>query len=232
MRNKTKIIFAVSAVIIIAIILLLTGAIQLKKIPIMPDNNTTASTTEKTVGGVTYTGSGNLKIEQVPVVSNVEPPSLDRPVVFPKNYSQEAKMIMGKNIEDIASRLKKNSSSVDDWINLGIYRKEIEDYDGAKEAWSYASLLNPNNPVPFSNLGDLYGYYLKDKAMAEINILKAVEKDPASANWYVRAADFYREVEDDLAKAKAILEKGLVAIPNDASLIQAIDNLNTTPIHE
>ena len=238
MKNNTKIMFVVLATIIIVVILLLAGVIKFKKVPDSSDDNATnavASTTEKNVGGLTFTGDGDLIVEQVPIkgspsgVSRTplgEPPSLDRPVIFPKNYSLEATNIMGKNIGKVVNQLKKTPSDFDSWMVLGIYREDFADYEGAKEAWNYASILYPNNPIPYANLADLYGYYLKDIVLAEANYLKAIEKEPNKANWYVRAADFYREVENNLFKARAILEKGLKVMPNDSSLLQALNAIN------
>src|SRR6185369_56583 len=100
------------------------------------------------------------------------------------------------------------------------------DYVGAKEAWEFAASLSDKDPVLFSNLGNLYGYYLKNNLLAEVDFLKSIKLEPMTANWYLRTADFYREVEQDLEKARNILNEGLQKIPNDPSLEQALKQLN------
>lgn len=229
MQNKTKLIFIVSAGVIIIAILFLTGTIKINKGDTLSDgNNVAASTTEKTIGGVTYTGSGNLKVEQIPVdeKTSIKVPDLNRPLNFPAGSSPDFKVIIEQKIADNIKKLKNDPSLVDEWISLGINRKIAGDYQGAREAWEYAAILSPNDGVIFTDLSDLYGYYLRDNVKAEANYLKAIEKDPHFPNYYIRAANFYREVMGDLSKAKAILEKGLGAVPNDINLKQALEQIN------
>lgn len=220
--------FVIFVAIIVIATLFFGGAIHPKKADVSSEivgNVDTASTTEKNIGGVTYTGNGDLKIEQVPISSNVKVPNLDREVVFPSNFNMDARTIMATKIAEVITQLKSNSSNFDGWMTLGIYRKQINDYEGAIEAWNYAGVLAPKSPLPFIDLADIYGYYIKNIALAEINYLKTISNDPTEPNWYVRASNFYREVENDLPKAKAILEKGLVAIPNNANLEQALTSI-------
>ena len=48
-------------------------------------------------------------------------------------------------IQDLSSQLKKDSDNLENWLVLGIYRKIIGDYEGAKEVWEYASAIRPQN---------------------------------------------------------------------------------------
>lgn len=229
MKNKTKIIVILLAIIIIAGVLFLTGAIKSNGEKVLPDgSNTVSSTTEQTVGGVTYTGSGDFKVEQVPLNENVpavKVPDLNRPLNFPVGTSPEVKTIIEAKIASNIAKLKKDPNLIAEWISLGINRKMISDYEGAKEAWEYAAIINPNYVVTFANLSDLYGYYLKDNVKAEAYYLKAIENDPASSNYYIRAANFYREVMGDLLKARAILIKGIAVIPNDVNLKNSLEQV-------
>ncbi len=157
-----------------------------------------------------------------PVVSTPIP-SLVREIRFPASLSAEQKESIGKQIAGIVALLKQDASLFNEWSDLGLLRKEIEDYEGAREAWEYASILRPQNSVSFVNLGVLYGYYLKDPVQAEKNYLKALENDPKLPYLYVQIADFYLEVMGDKSKARAIIERGIREIPGDEGLKSALE---------
>jgi len=230
MQNKTKIIFIISAIIIVVAVLFLAGTVKLNKNKTLPDgNDVAASTTEKTVGGVTYSGTGDFKVEQISVnekTPSAKVPDLNRQLNFPSDMSADVKAIIEKKIADNVTKLKNNPSLVDEWLSLGINRKMINDYEGAREAWEYVTILAPNDPVAFANLSDLYGYYLKDNIQAEKNYLQAIANGPGFPNYYLRAASFYVEVANDLQKAREILIKGLATIPDETNMKNALDRVN------
>jgi len=60
------------------------------------------------------------------------------------------------------------------WVGLGIQRKQLGDYEGARDAWEYAKSIEPGNIVPWNNLGDLYHFYLKNYTKSEENWKKTV----------------------------------------------------------
>lgn len=153
-------------------------------------------------------------------------PSLDRPIVYPADMPTQIKEDNQSKISAIIKNLKLNQDSFNDWIDLGLYRKLLGDYEGARQAWEYASLLRPQSPASFSNLGILYGYYLKDAPKAEKSFLKAIENDPKDINLYFQTYDFYKDVTKDLAKAKAIIETGLKNNPADKDLENMLKELN------
>ncbi len=230
MKNKTKLIFAVSVLGLIAIVFFLNNGVKIlssKKTP--NDINDFASTTEKISGGVSYTGSGDFKIEQVPIEQpeiSFKMPNLNRPVVYPENMSPEARGIIYSKINENVSKLKTDPNISSEWLALGINRKILGDYEGARDAWEYALALNPKDPVTLSNLGDLYGYHLKDVVKAEKNFIKSMEVGRLLPNYYLRASDFYRDVVGDLEKAKKVLEDGLRVIADEENMKQALEQIN------
>ena len=150
------------------------------------------------------------------VVSRI--PNLDRPIVVPESTPPAIKEEIINKINGFVALLKQDPDLFNEWLGLGIYRKEIKDYEGARQAWEYASVIRPKNSVSFGNLGVLYGYYLQNGALAEENYLKSIENDPKLPYLYAQTADFYLEVMNNPQKAREILEKGLKAIPGDESL--------------
>lgn len=121
---------------------------------------------------------------------------------------EEAKIdISGvESVEDLES-----TESLSYWINLGLQKKAQEDYEGARDAWEYASKIRPKNALSFHNLGMLYGYFLEDNAKAEQNFEQAIQNNPQEAFLYIGLFEFYRDVVKDKEKARAVLERGIQA---------------------
>lgn len=176
---------------------------------------------EENIGNVTSAKTKELSLDTAGVEQNakpnIPPPNLNRPVNITGDLSDAAKKMATEKIVEMSSALKKDPSLFDTWLILGIHRKTIGDYEGAREIWEYAAALRPGNYIPFNNLGDLYAFFLKDNKKAEENFLKALENDPAYIYIYRSAYDFYLYVLKDEAKAKALLQKGIAANPGAAS---------------
>jgi tetratricopeptide (TPR) repeat protein len=152
-------------------------------------------------------------------------PDLNKPVVIPDGWPADTQKIMKLKIESLISDLKKNPDSFDNWLNLGTQRKTINDYEGAGECWEYAGVIRPLNYVSYNNLGELYGYYLKDYKKAEENYLTAIKNGPDQVYIYRNMYEFYRNVTEDDAKAKAILGKGIATNPDTSKdLKYLLDN--------
>lgn len=179
----------------------------------MPDNN-----------GVGVDGTGDFKVEQIPIEDKNARDSasriLDKPINIAADLPEDARKIARENIEKLIVELKQNPNSFDLWLELAIYRKMISDYEGAKEIWEYTSKMVPNDAISFNNLGDLYAYYLKDSVKAEENFLKALKNGTDQIYIYRNAHDFYLNVMKDKAKAKRILEDGIKVNPGASQDLQ------------
>ncbi|MBI5045687.1 MAG: hypothetical protein HZC14_01620 [Candidatus Niyogibacteria bacterium] len=138
-------------------------------------------------------------------LSDVEP-------ILSRAIPAGADVNMASEIKKLVELIRGNYDFRDGWINLGIYREQIKDYEGAAEAWEYASAIRPFDPAPLINLGNLYGYYVHDNKKAEEYFLKAIEAKPKEAYAYYRAHEFYADISET-AKAKAVLERGIAADP-------------------
>lgn len=177
------------------------------------------------VGGVTAQGEGGangIKIEKIDIANDkpsvkIPVPDLDREIKIIDNMSEDAVKIVTDKIKSISDQLKKDSDSLENWLILGIYRKMINDFEGAKLAWEYAGAIRPQSSTPFNNLGELYAYQLKDNAKAEENYLKAVKNEPSAIYIYRNSFDFYRYFTKNMIKARAILEQGIANNPNTSS---------------
>ncbi|MDP6585486.1 MAG: tetratricopeptide repeat protein [Anaerolineales bacterium] len=155
---------------------------------------------------------------------SVPSPDLDREVSFPAHIPEDVREILAKDITDISNALRDNPNEFSLWIDLGINRKIVEDYEGARQAWEYASLINPTNNISFANLGDLYGYYLKDNQKAKENYGRAIENGPSSIWIYFNTASFYRDI-GDLETARSIVEQGIEWNPDVEELKELLESL-------
>jgi len=169
--------------------------------------------------GIEFEGEGNPTIEVIDILpEGVEIPSLDRKISFPDFYNEEAQRITKEKIDKIRSSLLDDPGIFVNWIELGLLYKGVNDYEGAREAWEYASALRPENSLSFGNLGRLYGYYLHENDLAEENYKKALENGPTETYLYFQATEFYRDVVKDINKAIEVVKTGLSNIPGDSGL--------------
>ncbi len=159
------------------------------------------------------------------VKASIAAPDLDRKIVFGSDVSKDAQKIITTKINSLEDALKKDNSSLENWIDLGLYRKIAGDYEGARDAWEYVGVISPQNSLSFRNLGDLYGYYLKDSQKAEKNLLKAIENGPNRVEYYFKTVEFYREVMKDNSKARGVAQQGVKANPDSKNLKDLLASL-------
>jgi cytochrome c-type biogenesis protein CcmH/NrfG len=148
----------------------------------------------------------------LPLPVGVSIPDLNRSVP-PGSDKKTTEKIMNLSLD-----IKKDPSNVGKWIDLGLWRRNVGDFEGAKEAWEYANLLRPNNPVILGNLGVVYGYDLGKVDKAENYFIEAIKADPLYEYVYIQVHNFYRDVKRDNVQAKKILEQGVKALPNSLIL--------------
>lgn len=178
----------------------------------------------------TTTSSGNVTITPVPVPQTKrQVPALPFPPIIKAQLSDESKVLAMGAIKEDTDILKKDSSDESRWIDLGLQRNFIGDYNGAREAWEYASYLRPNDFIPLHNLGDLYAYSLNDYAKSEMYYRKSIAADPSQLIVYQKLYELYRFKIKDNVKARAILEDGIAKNPaTSAWLKKILDEFNSS----
>lgn len=107
-------------------------------------------------------------------------------------FSREQLGELEKQLNDWANAIDANPDQLDPWIRVGLIKKNIGDYEGAREAWEYASVIRPKNFVSFYNLGGLYWHELPDYARAEENFRTAIANEPTFVDSYISLSDMYR----------------------------------------
>ena len=169
--------------------------------------------------------TSNVDIKPMPI-EKAEMPDLNRPVKFSATISEISKQSYLKKIEELSTALKEDKELISHWLDLASYHRMAGDYDGAEKIWKYVTVIRPLAYAAYFNLGDLYGFYIKDNIEAEKYFLKALDVEPGSISGYLTVSDFYNEVYTEKAgQAKKILQDGLKQKPNDINLKDALEKL-------
>jgi tetratricopeptide (TPR) repeat protein len=180
-----------------------------------------SSTTTPTVNnGIQATGG--YTVEQIPLNSSLaaKQPNLDRPILFGPDTTPEVKKIITTNVSNFVAKLKKDSSSLSDWMGLGAQLKIAGDYKWAEEVWKYTGLLSPAYYVSFNNLGDLYAHYVTNYPKAEENFKKVILLKPDYIDSYRALYELYRYSYTEKASlAPQVLKDGLAANPKSTDLM-------------
>lgn len=192
------------------------------------DENIAATSTKRMVEiapGIFAEVEGNAmpNVEMVPIINDkIKAPTLNQPIVIPASMAGKSGEFFAGKVEELRTKLRKDPGPYDDWLDLGIYMKNLEDYRGAEEVWIYLTKAAPGNAVAYINLGDLYTYYFHDNVKAEATFLKAAELAPRWPEVYSRLTDFYVTALQDKAKAKNFLETSIVKYPDMKSHLEPI----------
>ena len=187
-----------------------------------------------TINGVTMTGNGSVAVE--PIGSSTAssttisgqnlppPPPLDRSVAPLSTLTPQVVKIVDADMAATIATLKSNPMRIDAWIDLGLQRKELGDYIGARDAWEYAKALGQDtNIVPWNNLGDLYHYYLKDYPKSELNWKKVIALKPDYIQAYRGLFELYFYSYTEKAdQIPVFLKAGIAKNPNSPDLKQML----------
>lgn len=123
-----------------------------------------------------------------------------------------------KQLAELAAVIAQNPGDTDLWMQVAGIRHFYHDYIGERDIYEYLNQLAPFLSVPFYNLGNLYGFYLKEPQKAIAKYQAALAAEPLNESFYTGLADFYREVLGDLAAAEGILREGLTKLPHEPNL--------------
>jgi len=210
------------------VVLLLLGGIFFLRPGTPPAPSSTSTSTPLTQVGTTTTSHGkgiSLTTTSghgtITLVTPVLPPSLTGSIYISSSLSPDVQASVRSNEEAIISQLKKDSTRVDLWLQLGVYRKMAGDYAGAAQAWTYVAHAAPStiSYVAYGNLGDLYMNFDKNPTKAEINYNAAIAINPHVIDYYRNLYMLYRYQIHSTAKAAAILSQGLSANPGNHDLL-------------
>lgn len=121
------------------------------------------------------------------------------------------------------SAVKEKPEFITGWLQVGILKKVIGDYEGARDAWEYAGIIRPENSVTFANLGELYWKYLPDFPRSEKNFLISIKNKKSDPAVYISLSELYSysyTSKSDLADD--VLLEGIAANPDSTNLMRTL----------
>lgn len=168
-----------------------------------------------------YTYKKNLiPFGKKPAVEILTPEKLLTFQIKDKNIQPEAIKIYQDRFDEVASSLKKNNDDFNSWLFLGIIKKGVGDFEGARDVWTYAAQIRPNSSTPLANLADLYANFLNQPAKGLDMIKKAIASDPNDYNFYLMMAEIYRyRVPGQEAMYETAILDAIQKFPDNPNLI-------------
>lgn len=129
-----------------------------------------------------------------------------------------------EGFNEIIKTIEEHPDSFGAWFNMGSIKSVFGDYQGAEEAWLYATQISPLQARSLMNLGDLYWNKLKNYEKAEWAYISAIERHDISVDpiaLYRELASLYRfSYIEKKEFAISILEQGLeVSTENNSELL-------------
>lgn len=140
-----------------------------------------------------------------------------------KLFSEQQKKDLYAAIGNHGKAVKENLDYFNGWVQLGLIKKVIGDYEGARDAWEYAGMIRPLSSTPFANLGELYWRYLPHFSKSEANFKTAIKNNPMDEMVYISLSDLYfYSYAEKAGFADDILLRGLEENPNNVNLLKAL----------
>jgi hypothetical protein len=216
-KIKKIVISALAVIVLVALYVVFDR--RSKQDVLVTSNTENATSTEELPDNLDYT------IEKIPPSQSSVPqpiPDLNRPITKSPlaNVTTQDVTSASLKVKELQTLLKSNPANFPVWLDLATYQKIGGDYEGAVISWTYASRLAPTDYVALANLGNLYAFYMKDNAKSEMYYKQAIARDPEQSYLYAQLAMLYKDFFYDITKAKAIIEEGLLKIPNDPNLLE------------
>ena len=140
-----------------------------------------------------------------------------------KLFTEEQKQQLQARIYEHASAVLADPEYFFGWIQVGILKKTIGDFIGARDAWEYAGVIQPKNSLSFANLGELYWRYLHQYSEAEKNLKISIEHKPEDVQTHVTLAELYHySMKEKYDLADDALLDGLKTNPGNGTLMSRL----------
>lgn len=131
-------------------------------------------------------------------------------------FTAEQKEQLYATLQTHGRAVKADPEYFNGWIQVGILKKTIGDFEGAGDAWEYAGVIQPLNSLSFANLGELYWRYLHDYPKSEKNFRISIKNKPYDPATYISLAELYHySMKEKYDLADDVLLEGIAANPQD-----------------
>ena len=158
---------------------------------------------------------------QLPVYRGRDPEEVRPDADEVKLFTEEQKQEIYRAIGNQGKAVNENPDYFNGWIQVGLLKKVIGDFEGARDAWEYAGLIRPQNSVSFANLGELYWRYLRDYPKSEANFRRSIANNSADSTTYASLSDlYYYSYKEKAHLTDNVLLQGLAANPESGDLMK------------
>lgn len=140
-----------------------------------------------------------------------------------KLFTEDQKKKIYAEVENYGDAVKKDPDFFNGWVQGGLLKKVIGDFEGARDMWEYAGIIRPQNSTSFANMGELYWRYLPNFPKSELNFRTAIKNKPVEFSAYVSLSDLYfYSYAAKASLADDVLLEGLAANPREINLMKAL----------
>ncbi|MEW6610097.1 MAG: tetratricopeptide repeat protein [Patescibacteria group bacterium] len=106
--------------------------------------------------------------------------------------------------------LRANPDNFYAWLDLGLVHKNLNAFEKARDAWEHLGDIRPLNSISFSNLGDLYAWFLHEPEKGEAAYRQALRNEPTDINFYRNLAEIYDKLlPEKKSQIDSLLEEGI-----------------------
>ncbi|MFA4872410.1 MAG: hypothetical protein WC659_00545 [Patescibacteria group bacterium] len=152
-----------------------------------------------------YSGNG-LPAELQPYAHLFEFENLD------PNLPDSAREKFFKRFTNDTNALRANPDNFNAWLDIGLVHKNLNAFEKARDAWEHLGEIRPLNSISFSNIGDLYAWFLHEPAKGEAAYLQALKNEPTDINFYRNLAEIYDKLMPERkGQIDPLLEEGIKA---------------------
>ena len=128
--------------------------------------------------------------------------------------------VAGELYPPLKEFLAKTPDHMGGWMEVGLIRKGLCDYQGAADVWTYVGEIRPENSLSFANLGDLHTHFLVDYPKAEAAYLRAIENEKHDVNYFRNFFElYYYSYTEKKHLAEKVLLDGLNYNPDSHDLM-------------
>src|SRR3989344_1582590 len=135
------------------------------------------------------------------------------------DLTEEQIASLKERFDKVKEFLAKTPDHMGGWMEVGLIRKGLCDYQGAADVWTYVGEIRPENSLSFANLGDLYTHFLVDYPKAEAAYLRAIENEKHDVNYFRNFFELYYYYTEKKHLAEKVLLDGLNYNPNSQDLM-------------
>lgn len=121
---------------------------------------------------------------------------------------------------EVKASLQESPDDYSNWLYLGILKKGVGDYEGARDCYLYVIQIKPEISNSYANLADLYANFLNEPQKGLAMMQKALELDPNDVNFYLALAEIYRyRLPGQESMYETVMLDAIQGFPNNPNLI-------------